>query len=176
LEWIPTLLKELLVLSRILSLLRLLLKRTSTNLSLRTLQCRRLCASTQARNLRTSLHTTREIRCNDALLPLSRLKARLVGPLIDGGQSLSHAKLLLTTKDLTLHVCAAAAKGTSLDGLCLLLGKLLTLLLLKSGLRRGQRRQHCRVLVVANLFLRQGANISRARKGKARSCAKIRLR
>jgi hypothetical protein len=175
LEGIPALLQELLILSRILSLLGLLAESTRTNLRLSPLQSRCLRSSSQPSDLLTRLHTTSQIGRNHALLPYRSLQARLVGLLIDWGQCLTHTKLLLPTESLTLETGTVATKCAALDSFGLLLRKLLSLLLLQCGLCGGQRGKHGGVLIVTNLLLRQRANITRARHCKASSGPKIRL-
>jgi hypothetical protein len=115
----------------------LLLNLTSRHLRLSALKSRLLCASAKTGNLLASLHAASKILRHNALLLLGSAETRLIGLLINRSQRLTHAKLLLPTKNVALHLVPATAERTATNSLSLLLGKLLTLLLLKSGLRGG---------------------------------------
>ena len=94
-EGVTALLQELLVLGRILSLLRLLLKGSSADLRLRTLQSRLLGASAQSSDLLACLQLTGKIGGDNALLALCSLHSLLVTLLVKGSDSLRRRKTLL---------------------------------------------------------------------------------
>jgi hypothetical protein len=135
LEWVAALLQELLILRSILSLLRLLPKGSSTNLSLRALQCSRLRTSPKTTKLLTSLHLAGKIGRNDALLALRCLDRLLISLLIERRNCLRCRKSLLAHKLGTLKPRTVTTEGPGLNSFRLLLRLLLSKLLTQSGLR-----------------------------------------
>jgi hypothetical protein len=176
LEWVAALLQELLVLSRILCLLCLLAESSRTNLRLRALQCSLLRARSKPSNLLTCLHLASEIRSHNALLRLSSLYCLPIALLVERRDSLPKGKVLLPLKLRALQASSLTTKSPTLDGLCLLLGKLLALLLLKSLNRWVNNGLSIWVLVVSDLALRQRANILRPRQRQSCAYAIVGLR
>jgi hypothetical protein len=155
LEVVAALLQELLVLSSILRLLRLLLEGASPDLGLRALQRRLLGSSAKAPKLLAKLLNSLPVSLlgskTHALLLLGSLKRLLIALLIERGNGLRLRKPLLAPKGLPLQSSAVAAKSPGPNGFRLLLGKLLALLLAHSSLRSPYNALREGVHVLTNL-------------------------
>jgi hypothetical protein len=138
---------------------------TSRHLGLCALQSSLLRTSAKASNLLTSLHLPRQIRGNDALLASCGLNSLPISLLVKRRNSLTKGQVLLALKLCALKTRTLAAKSAALNGLRLLLGKLLPLLLLERLNCRVNYRLGVWVLVVANLLLGKRPDILCPAKG-----------
>jgi hypothetical protein len=172
---IPTLLEELLILSRILSLLRLLTERTRRDLSLSTLKTRRLSTRAKTRNLLTGLHHTGKVLSLNALLTRCCLNSLLVSLSVQRRDCLASSQVLLALKHRPLDTRTLATERPALDGVCLLLRKLLALLLLESAKGWVNNALDIGVHVGANLTGSKRPNSLRTSKRQAGSHLIVRL-
>ena len=161
LEGVALLLQELLVFGSEVSLFCLLADSASRQKSLTALNARLLSASAKPRQLLRALKTTSHIRSSNALLAHSCLGGLLVALLIERRNSLRGAKPLLALQRGPFNSRPIPKTRAGLDGprlLLVALHPLLTLQSLQSGVNNSLRE---RVLVVADLLLRQRADILR---------------
>ena len=175
-EGVAALLKELVVERLKTGLLRLLFSRARAQLGLRALKRRLLRGCAEAAKLLTSHKLALKILSRHALLASRRLDGLLIRLLVQGRDGLRCGEALLAHKLRALDAGSIAAKRASPDGISLLLGKLLALLLLKGRAGRVHNRLREGVLVILDLLLRQGADALRASQRHAGGSVEVRLR